>query len=137
MALRVIDDLLHCLPMFIRKGFRSKYDPLMDEGLAFHQEHDAQDNIETSPPEGEYIDLSLVDSLIWQNEWAFEYRLLSGGKDLPKKNRPVVNVHGIYKALDGYITLAAVTQEGWENLTRVMGKPELASDPLRQRSFHP
>ena len=80
---------------------------------------------------GEYIDMSLVDSLIWQNEWAFEYRLLSGGKDLPKKNRPVVNVHGIYKALDDYITLAAVIQEGWENLTRVMGKPELASHPLR------
>ena len=78
---------------------------------------------------GEYIDLSLVDSLIWQNEWAFEYRLLSGGKDLPKKSRPVVNVHGIYKARDGYITLAAVTQQGWENLTRVMEKPELASDP--------
>ena len=78
---------------------------------------------------GEYIDLSLVDCLIWQNEWAFEYRLLSGGKELPKKSRPVVNVHGIYKAQDGYITLAAATQEGWENLTRVMGKPELASDP--------
>ena len=78
---------------------------------------------------GEYIDLSLVDSLIWQNEWAFEYRILSGGKELPKKNRPVVNVHGIYKAVDGYITLAAVTQQGWENLTKVMGKPELASDP--------
>jgi crotonobetainyl-CoA:carnitine CoA-transferase CaiB-like acyl-CoA transferase len=78
---------------------------------------------------GEYIDLSLVDALIWQNEWAFEYRLLSGGQDLPKKSRPVVNVHGIYKARDGYITLAAVTQDGWENLTRVIGKPELASDP--------
>lgn len=78
---------------------------------------------------GEHIDLSLVDSLIWQNEWAFEYLLISGGQALPKKSRPVVNVHGIYKARDGYVTLAAVTQEGWENLTRVMGKPELSSDP--------
>ena len=55
--------------------------------------------------------------------------LISGGQALPKKSRPVVNVHGIYKARDGYVTLAAVTQEGWENLTRVMGKPELSSDP--------
>ena len=78
---------------------------------------------------GEHIDLSLVDSLIWQNEWAFEYLLLSGGTELPKKSRPVVNVHGIYRAQDGYVTLAAVTQQGWENLTRTMGKPELASDP--------
>ena len=78
---------------------------------------------------GEHIDLSLVDSLIWQNEWAFEYLLISGEQELPKKSRPVVNVHGIYKARDGYVTLAAVTQEGWENLTGVMGKPELASDP--------
>lgn len=78
---------------------------------------------------GEHIDLSLVDSLIWQNEWAFEYLLISGRQELPKKSRPVVNVHGIYKARDGYVTLAAVTQEGWENLTRVMGRPDLASDP--------
>ena len=78
---------------------------------------------------GEHIDLSLVDSLIWQNEWAFEYLLISGANELPNKSRPVVNVHGIYKASDGYVTLAAVTQEGWENLTRVMAKPELASDP--------
>ncbi len=78
---------------------------------------------------GEHVDLSLVDSLIWQNEWAFEYLLISGGQQLPKKSRPVVNVHGIYKARDGYVTLAAVTQEGWENLTRVMGRPDLASDP--------
>ena len=78
---------------------------------------------------GEHIDLSLVDSLIWQNEWAFEYLLISGGQELPKKSRPVVNVHGIYKARDGYVTLAAVTQEGWENLTRVMGRPDLVSDP--------
>ena len=78
---------------------------------------------------GEHVDLSLVDSLIWQNEWAFEYLLISGGQQLPKKSRPVVNVHGIYKARDGYVTLAAVTQEGWENLTRVMGRPDLASNP--------
>ena len=78
---------------------------------------------------GEHIDLSLVDSLIWQNEWAFEYLLISGRNELPKKSRPVVNVHGIYKARDGYVTLAAVTQESWENLTRVMGRPDLASDP--------
>ncbi len=78
---------------------------------------------------GEHIDLSLVDSLIWQNEWAFEYLLISGSNELPKKSRPVVNVHGIYKARDGYVTLAAVTQEGWENLTTVMGRPDLASDP--------
>lgn len=79
--------------------------------------------------QGQHIDLSLVDSLIWQNEWAFEYLLLSGGRELPRKSRPVVNVHGIYKARDGYVTLAAVTQEGWENLTKVMGRPDLASDP--------
>lgn len=79
--------------------------------------------------QGQHIDLSLVDSLIWQNEWAFEYLLLSGGRELPSKSRPVVNVHGIYKARDGYVTLAAVTQQGWENLTKVMGRPDLAFDP--------
>ena len=77
---------------------------------------------------GEYIDVSLLDCLIWQNEWAFEYHMLSGSKERPKSRRPGQNVGGIYPGKEGYITLAAASQEGWENLTRAMGMPELASD---------
>ena len=77
---------------------------------------------------GEYIDVSLLDCLIWQNEWAFEYHMLSGSRERPKSRRPGQNVGGIYKGRDGYITLAAASQEGWENLTRAMSMPELVSD---------
>ena len=57
MALRAISSILRRLPPSVRKGFRSRRDSHMDEILAFHHERDPQENVESSPPEGEYIDL--------------------------------------------------------------------------------
>lgn len=78
---------------------------------------------------GQLIDLSMLDCLIFQNEWAFQYYLLSGGANWPKTRRPAMNPGGIFRGRDGYVTLAAATQPGWENLTRAMKRPDLAKDP--------
>ena len=36
---------------------------------------------------------------------------------------------GIFKGKDGYIAISAATKVGWDQLTELMGKPELATDP--------
>jgi crotonobetainyl-CoA:carnitine CoA-transferase CaiB-like acyl-CoA transferase len=36
---------------------------------------------------------------------------------------------GIFKGKDGFIAISAATKVGWDRLTELMGKPELAADP--------
>jgi crotonobetainyl-CoA:carnitine CoA-transferase CaiB-like acyl-CoA transferase len=58
--------------------------------------------------------------------------LLTEGRE---ENQPAgsfnkdLSAWGVFKGRDGYIVVSAQTKIGWDRLTELMGKPELATDP--------
>lgn len=81
---------------------------------------------------GQYIELALVDCVLWQNEWASQYLLLSKGEEVPARygnRRPILIPGNLFRGRDGWVTIVASTDPGWQNLTEAMGMPALAGDP--------
>ena len=81
---------------------------------------------------GQFIDIALIDCVMWQNEWASQYLFLTGGKLEPKRygnRRPILIPGNLFSGRDGWISIVASTDPGWKNLTRAMGFPELSEDP--------
>ena len=86
----------------------------------------------SSTGKGERIDISLLECVVWQNEWASQHYFLSHGKVKPTRygnRRPILSPGNLFRGKDGYVTVVTSTDPGWENLTRAMGMSELAIDP--------
>lgn len=81
--------------------------------------------------EGQYIDVSQLESLVYLDYINFPLFMMSGGAIEPKRfGGDFFNIcpYGVYKAKKGYIVFA-VAEHQWGPLARAMGKPELESDP--------
>lgn len=81
--------------------------------------------------EGQYIDVSQLESLVYLDYINFPLFMMSGGAIQPKRfGGDFFNIcpYGVYKAKKGYIVFA-VAEHQWGALVRAMGKPELATDP--------
>jgi CoA:oxalate CoA-transferase len=82
--------------------------------------------------EGQYIDVSQLESLVYLDYINFPLFMMSGGAIEPKRfGGDFFNIcpYGVYKAKKGYIVFA-VAEHQWGPLVRAMGKPELATNPL-------
>jgi crotonobetainyl-CoA:carnitine CoA-transferase CaiB-like acyl-CoA transferase len=83
--------------------------------------------------EGEYIDIAMADCALASLGNAFGTHILSKGKDemryMVGSFSPSMSPNGAYKGRDGYLVVFVRTDELWALLTKVMGKPELATDP--------
>jgi CoA:oxalate CoA-transferase len=81
--------------------------------------------------EGQYIDVSQLESLVYLDYINFPLFMMSGGAIEPKRfGGDFFNIcpYGVYKAKKGYIVFA-VAEHQWGPLVRAMGKPELETDP--------
>ncbi|HEV8713215.1 MAG TPA: CoA transferase [Candidatus Binatia bacterium] len=81
--------------------------------------------------EGQYIDVSQLESLVYLDYINFPLFLMSHGAIEPKRfGGDFFNIcpYGVYKAKKGYIVFA-VAEHQWAPLVKAMGKPELATDP--------
>ncbi len=81
--------------------------------------------------EGQYIDVSQLESLVYLDYINFPLFMMSGGAIEPKRfGGDFFNIcpYGVYKAKKGYIVFA-VAEHQWGPLVRTMGKPELETDP--------
>jgi crotonobetainyl-CoA:carnitine CoA-transferase CaiB-like acyl-CoA transferase len=79
--------------------------------------------------EGQFIDVSMLDSIMPLMGWVAA-NLLIGGKHpvLMGNDNFTAAPSGTFKTKDGYINIAANKQEQWEDLTDVLGVPELKTD---------
>jgi crotonobetainyl-CoA:carnitine CoA-transferase CaiB-like acyl-CoA transferase len=80
--------------------------------------------------EGQYIDVSQLESLVYLDYINFPLFMMSGGAIEPKRfGGDFFNIcpYGVYKAKKGYIVFA-VAEHQWGPLVRAMGKPELETD---------
>ncbi len=81
--------------------------------------------------EGQHIDLSLDECLAHLLDNFYVMFQITGGRVVPKRtgsHHPSVSPMGAFKARDGYITLACMIDQ-WPLFTRLIGRPELATDP--------
>jgi len=85
----------------------------------------------TTTGEGQYIDVSQLESLVYLDYINFPLYLMSHGAIKPHRfGGDFFNIcpYGVYKAKKGYIVFA-VAEHQWPPLVKTMGKPELATDP--------
>ncbi len=81
--------------------------------------------------EGQHIDLSLDECLAHLVDNFYVMFQITGGKVVPKRtgsHHPSVSPMGTFKARDGYVTLACMIDQ-WPLFTRLIGRPEMATDP--------
>lgn len=82
--------------------------------------------------EGQFLDVSLLDSYFHCHEMSIELWSGSGGEVTPTRmgsHHYGVCPFGVYEAPDGYVFITAPADKEWARLARAIGRPELAEDP--------
>ncbi len=79
--------------------------------------------------EGQFIDIAMLDSIMPLMGWVAA-NLLIGGKQpvLMGNDNFTAAPSGTFATKDGYLNIAANKQEQWEDLTDILGVPELKED---------
>jgi crotonobetainyl-CoA:carnitine CoA-transferase CaiB-like acyl-CoA transferase len=89
--------------------------------------------------EGQYVDVAMVDGVLSLCERIVHQYFYEGKTPGPEGNRhPFLAPFGLAPAKDGFVALACHKDEFWAELTRLMGRPELGTDPrfLTRESRH-
>lgn len=84
---------------------------------------------------GQHIDLSLYDCMVSMHDYAVQSYTLSGGVEVPEPvgdNLPSSTVYGVFSARDGHLVIAALADDSWIRLARLIGGEALAAD----KRFH-
>lgn len=92
---------------------------------------------------GQHIDLSLYDCMVSMHDYAVQSYTMSGGRDIPVQvghHLPSSTVYGVFSARDGYVVIAALADDSWQRLARLVGGDSLAADArflgLANRNAH-
>jgi len=81
--------------------------------------------------EGQYIDVSLLDSYIHTHDFSLQTYTASKGKFVPTRggaHHTGLVPCGVFRAAQGYVIIIAALDHQWRGLTRAMGRPELCDD---------
>jgi crotonobetainyl-CoA:carnitine CoA-transferase CaiB-like acyl-CoA transferase len=90
--------------------------------------------------QGQYVDLSMQDVLYFNNYRAMVHKAMAPimgevEKTLGRKPEDVLNssdrmpFYGFFRSMDGKVAIVAMTPRQWKDLTEIIGRPEMASDP--------
>ena len=80
--------------------------------------------------EGEFIDVSMLESTLVTMGWAVSNWLIAGVRPEPLGNENVTaSPSGTFKTGDGLLNIAANQQEQFEKLCELIGRKELSTDP--------
>jgi crotonobetainyl-CoA:carnitine CoA-transferase CaiB-like acyl-CoA transferase len=80
--------------------------------------------------QGQYVDVAMTDGVLSLcerilHQWSFQSKI-----PVPEGNmHPLLAPFGMVRAADGWVTVAAHVDQFWAELCRIIGKPELVSDP--------
>jgi crotonobetainyl-CoA:carnitine CoA-transferase CaiB-like acyl-CoA transferase len=80
--------------------------------------------------EGEFIDVSMLESSIVAMGWVVSNWLIAGVRPEPLGNENMTaSPSGAFRTGEGLLNIAANQQQQYETLCRLIGRPELAADP--------
>jgi CoA:oxalate CoA-transferase len=75
---------------------------------------------------GQYVDISLVDNAISENECYLTYATMVGKKHVRNAGYSgVTGPYGVFQAMDGTYAIGTATNELWGKIARAIGRPEL------------
>jgi crotonobetainyl-CoA:carnitine CoA-transferase CaiB-like acyl-CoA transferase len=78
---------------------------------------------------GDWVDVAMLDGSFFLLPDILEFVTAGGEPERRGNGHPSTVPFNIYRARDGWITVAAVAPREWENVLRALGRPELAADP--------
>ena len=79
---------------------------------------------------GQFVDVSMVDAVLALCERTVHQNSFQDLIPHPEGNRhPLLSQFGLFRAKDGFITLAAHFDAWWVKLCGLIGRPDLATDP--------
>ena len=81
--------------------------------------------------EGQWLDLSMVDTMFHFQDIALQAHTLSGGQFIPHRaghHHRMVCPFGVFKGPSGYLVILAL-QPQWKSVCEALGRPELEQDP--------
>ena len=79
--------------------------------------------------EGQFIDISLLDSIMPLMGWVAANLLIGGQPPVPLGNENFTAApSSMFRTQDGFINIAANQQQQWEDLADCLGVPELKTD---------
>jgi len=85
---------------------------------------------DTSRKTGYFLDVSMLESTLCTMGWAVSNHLIAGKTPAPMGNENMTaSPSGTFRTGDGLLNIAANKQEQFEAVCRVVGRPELATDP--------
>ena len=80
--------------------------------------------------EGEFIDVSMLESTLVAMGWVVSNWLIAGVRPQPLGNENMTaSPSGTFRTGKGLLNIAANQQQQFETLCRLIGRPELATDP--------
>ena len=81
--------------------------------------------------EGQYMDISMIDSLFHLHEVNLQVNQLTDGEFVPKRmgrHHTLLCPCGVFKSSQGYVAIL-VTPAQWAGMCKALGQPELENDP--------
>jgi crotonobetainyl-CoA:carnitine CoA-transferase CaiB-like acyl-CoA transferase len=80
--------------------------------------------------EGEFIDVSMLESTLVAMGWVVSNWLIAGVRPQPLGNENMTaSPSGAFRTGEGLLNIAANQQQQFETLCKLIGRPELTSDP--------
>lgn len=80
--------------------------------------------------QGQFVDVAMYDSIVSLCERMVYQYSYTGRSPVPEGNQhPILCPFGTFPARDGQVTIGCPRDSFWSELTEIMGRPELASDP--------
>ncbi|CAN5415920.1 CoA transferase [soil metagenome] len=84
----------------------------------------------TRTGQGQFVDVSMVDAVLALCERTVHQNSFQDKIPHPEGNRhPLLSPFGLFRAKDGFITLAAHFDAWWAKLAMLIGRADLATDP--------
>ena len=81
---------------------------------------------------GDWVDVSMLDGSFFLLPDLVEFATGGGESERRGNSHPTVVPFNVYRAQDGWFTMAAVAPREWQAVLRALGKPELEADPRFQ-----
>lgn len=79
---------------------------------------------------GRFVDVSMYDAVVSMCERAiYQYSYLDVDAGGEGNDHPLLCPFGLYRAADGWVTIAAPRDHQWQKLAAAMGRAELGTDP--------
>jgi len=80
--------------------------------------------------QGQYVDVAMVDSILAICERIiFQYSGTGQVPGVSGNGHPLLCPFGLFQAKDGWISLAIPKDHFWDHFVKLIGRPELATDP--------